>query len=218
MEGSIMALPEYHGECQGCGRCVLACPGLAIQLVINDYDPKGEQALVMVPFEFVDRAVPMGREVVTTDMEGNPVGKGRVVAVRSRPDQDRRKLLLVEVPDKDKLAVAGFRIREPGEGGKVVAEKLEEDPGDPMICRCERVKKSEIVEAIRSGVRDMNQLKAVARSGMGGCGGKTCTEQILRIFREEGVDPSEVTLPTVRPLVAEVHLGDFVKKKESEEK
>jgi bacterioferritin-associated ferredoxin len=163
----------------------------------------------------VEEEIPFGREVTTTDMEGNAVGKGRVVAVRDRPDQDCRKLLLVEVPDGDKLRVAGFRIREPYEGERVEIE--EEDPGDPMICRCERVKKSEIVKAIRAGVRDMNQIKAVVRSGMGGCGGKTCTEQILRLYREEGVDPREVTLPTIRPLVAEVHLGDFVKKEEEEQ-
>jgi len=208
MPGSILALPEFDGDCLGCGQCVLACPGLAITLVFNDYDPGGEKALLMLPFEFINEQVPLGTKVTTVDMEGNIVGKGTVIAVRKRQDQDRRSLVLLEVAEKDKLQVAGFRIREPEAGMAVdLADDVE---NDPIICRCERVRKSEIVRAIRAGVRDMNQLKAVARSGMGGCGGKTCTEQILRIFREEGVDPSEVTLPTVRPLVAEVHLGDFV--------
>jgi len=214
MEGSILALPEFEGECQACGRCVLACPGLAIQLVVNDYDPSGEKALIMMPFEFTDDVAPPGTEVTTTDMEGLVVGKGRVIAIRKRQDQDRRRLLLVEVPAKDKLRVAGFRIREPEEGTPAFVDEM--DLADPMICRCERVRKSEIVEAIRAGVRDMNQLKAVARSGMGGCGGKTCTEQVLRIYREEGVDLAEVTLPSIRPLVAEVHLGDFVKREAEE--
>jgi sarcosine oxidase subunit alpha len=214
MPGSILALPEFSGECQACGRCVLACPGLAIQLVINDYDPKGEKALIMMPFEFADDVAPPGTDVTTTDIVGRVVGKGRVVAIRKREDQDRRRLVLVEVPMKDKLEVAGFRIREPEDGAPVEIDPLE--ASDPMICRCERVRKSEIVEAIRAGVRDMNQLKAVARSGMGGCGGKTCTEQVLRIYREEGVDLSEVTLPSIRPLVAEIHLGDFVKREGEE--
>jgi ferredoxin len=214
MPGSILALPEFSGECQACGRCVLACPGLAIQLVVSDYDPAGEKALVMMPFEFADDVAPPGTEVTTTDIEGRVVGKGRVVAIRKREDQDRRRLLLVEVPMKDKLEVAGFRIREPEEGAPVEIDEL--DAGDPMICRCERVRKSEIVSAIRAGVRDMNQLKAVARSGMGGCGGKTCTDQVLRIYREEGVDLSEVTLPSIRPLVAEIHLGDFVEREGEE--
>jgi sarcosine oxidase, subunit alpha len=213
IDGSILNLPEYGDGCVGCGRCVIACPGLAINLVCADYDPTGEKTLLVLPFEFIDRDIPYGAEVVTTGMEGEEIGRGSVVAVRKRADQDRRRLLLLEVPAGDSLTVAGFRVREPTEGAPAEAGREETDP---LVCRCERVRKSEIVREIRAGVRDMNQLKVIVRSGMGGCGGKTCTEQILRIYREEGVDPSEVTLPSIRPLVAEVHLGDFVKKEEKE--
>ena len=83
-----------------------------------------------------------------------------------------------------------------------------------MICRCERIRKSYVVEQIRAGVRDLNQLKALARSGMGGCGGKTCTELVKRIYREEGVDLKEVAPGTVRPLIAEIPLGQFARGEE----
>ena len=63
------------------------------------------------------------------------------------------------------------------------------------------------MDEIRRGVRDMNQLKASLRTGMGACGGKTCTELIQRIFREEGVPLDDVTDPTERPFVAEVPLS-----------
>lgn len=208
MAGSILALPEFGDECIGCGKCVLACPGLAINLVIEDYDPQKERALLLMPYEFVNDIIPLGREVTTTDMEGNVVGKGRVIAYRDRELQNSRRLLLLEVPEADKLKVAGFMIREIEDGTPVAA--AEEDSLDPIVCRCERVRKSEIVAAIRDGVRDMNQLKAVVRTGLGGCNGKTCTDLILRIFREEGVPLTEITMPTHRPLVAEVHLGDFI--------
>jgi ferredoxin len=210
MEGSIMALPEYTQQCQGCGACVLACPGLAINLVYNDYDPTGEKALLMLPFEFEDFRAPFGQTVVTTDLTGEVVGEGRVIALRERADQDRRRLVMLEVPAAHKLRVAGFRVRQPEAGEPV---ELDEDPADPIVCRCERVRRSEIVAQIRAGVRDMNQLKAIARPSMGGCGGKTCTEQVLRLYRQEGVDLAEVTLPSLRPLVAEVHLGDFLRKR-----
>jgi hypothetical protein len=44
---------------------------------------------------------------------------------------------------------------------------------------------------------------------MGACGSKTCTSLILRLFRDEGVDASEITVATRRPIFIEVPLGIF---------
>ena len=95
---------------------------------------------------------------------------------------------------------------EAGEAGIGIGEPV---PDDTIICRCERITAGEVRGEIRAGVRDMNILKATIRTGMGACGGKTCTELILRLYREMGVDLSEVTLPTNRPFTAEVPLGVF---------
>ena len=78
-----------------------------------------------------------------------------------------------------------------------------------IICRCERVSLGEIRRAIRGGVSDMNQLKAVTRAGMGACGAKTCESLILSIFRSEGVDLKDVAGFSKRPLFVEVPLGAF---------
>jgi sarcosine oxidase, subunit alpha len=203
----IMDLPICEGGCLGCGNCVSRCPGLAITLVNEDYDSTREAALVTVPFEFVNRQIPIGQTVEATDMDGRPLGPAKVVAFRERADQDRRRLLQLEVPFDKRREVAGFRIREPS---APVDPPPAEDPSDPVICRCERVRKSTIVKEIRAGVRDINQLKALARNSMGGCGGKTCTELVARIFREEGVDLEDVTPGTIRPLIAEMPLGTFI--------
>ncbi|MEW6072396.1 MAG: FAD-dependent oxidoreductase [Planctomycetota bacterium] len=211
MDGSILATPRYHGTCLGCGECVSVCPGLAITLVYNDYDLEGEKALLMLPFEFDLERVPLGAEVRTVDMEGNPVGRGCVVAIRSREEQDRRHLLLVEVPAADKFLVAGFTIREPS---TPIGALPFDDSADPIVCRCERVRKSDIVREIRRGVRDMNQLKAVVRASMGGCAGKTCTDLVRRLFVEEGIDPAAITPGTMRPLVAEAPLVAFTRGEE----
>jgi NADPH-dependent 2,4-dienoyl-CoA reductase/sulfur reductase-like enzyme/Fe-S-cluster-containing hydrogenase component 2 len=205
-EGGIMGLPIFQGKCLGCGRCVLVCPGLAVVLVMEDYDPAKGKALLMMPFEFEEERIPLGSEVFTVDMEGNLVGRGRVVAFRNREDQDRRRLVLVEVPYEERLAVAGFRIQEPEHAQRALSAAIEQDY---VVCRCERVLKSEIVKEIRAGVRDLNTLKAVCRAGMGTCAGRTCTDFVLRIFREEGVPLDEVVSATNRPFTAEIPLSAF---------
>jgi len=45
---------------------------------------------------------------------------------------------------------------------------------DTIVCRCEDVTRAEIDAAARDGARDMNQLKAWTRCGMGPCQGRTC--------------------------------------------
>jgi NADPH-dependent 2,4-dienoyl-CoA reductase/sulfur reductase-like enzyme len=45
---------------------------------------------------------------------------------------------------------------------------------DTVVCRCEDVTRAEIDAAAHEGARDMNQLKAWTRCGMGPCQGRTC--------------------------------------------
>lgn len=204
-DGSIMDLPRFEGDCLGCGRCVLTCPALAIVLVDEAYDPQGERAAVLLPWELSLESVQPGTEVVTTGFKGEVVGKGKVVALRSRDDQDRRVLLALDVPYDERHVVAGVRYQ--SEQTEIEAEM----PGDSdsIICRCTRVRRSEVVQQIEAGVRDMNALKAVIRTGMGPCGGKVCTDEIGKIFRQMGIEPGEVTEPTVRPFVAEFPLSVY---------
>ncbi len=213
-EGKMNGLPSFEGDvCLGCSQCVLACPGLAIVLVDERYDPENKLALLTLPIELADDKIGVGEEVITMGLEGEPSGKGRVIAFRNAASQDRRRLILLEVPFKDRLRVAGVKKREEIEGKSGRASVADEEV---IICRCERVAKSEIVKLIRAGYRDMNQIKAVLRTGMGACGGKTCTELILGLFREEGVDLRDVKLPIDRLPETEVMLGVFagVKNKE----
>ena len=110
------------------------------------------------------------------------------------------------MPFGDRLSVAGFRLGEPE---KATPTEVPAEDREVIICRCERVTQGEIVGLIRRGYRDMNQLKAALRIGMGACGGKTCQDLILRLFREEGVDAKDVTPLVERPLEMEVPLRAF---------
>jgi sarcosine oxidase subunit alpha len=207
-DDSIMGLPEFSGDCIACMRCVSACPGLAINLVQPDFDRQRGTSLLILPYELEDADLVVGRRVATVDMEGNKVGAGAVVAFRDSPLDKRRTLISIEVPKAEAFDVAGFIVQEPEHGwpGVGIADTM---PDDTIVCRCERITAGEVRAEIRAGVRDMNILKATIRTGMGACGGKTCTELILRLYREEGIDLSEVTLPTNRPFVAEVPLSVF---------
>ncbi|NOR84042.1 MAG: sulfurtransferase, partial [Ardenticatenales bacterium] len=80
---------------------------------------------------------------------------------------------------------------------------------DMIICRCERVTLPEIRKVIRAGSRDVNEIKAQTRAGMGACGGKTCQALVMRAFSELGVPLDEVMPNVERPLFVEVPFGFF---------
>ena len=88
-------------------------------------------------------------------------------------------------------------------------------PDEAVLCRCERVTAGDIRAAIRAGVRDLNQLKALTRAGMGACGSKTCRPMIWRLFKEEGVDLGTVTDRVDRPLFVEVPIAAFAGTREA---
>ena len=215
-ESSMMGRPQFDGDCLGCCRCVSICPGLAITLVDKRYDKTKKTARVIVPWELPDGAIKLGQKVTTTGMEGEIIGKGNVIAIKESEWQDRRRLVSLEVPYKEVDLVAGIRLKKPQK--KKTKSKTIKTPSDEevIICRCERVNKKEIVDYIKkTGTRDINAVKAALRVGMGPCGGKTCTELVIRIFRELGIDIKDVEPPVDRPFTQEVPLNAFLKEEET---
>jgi Fe-S-cluster-containing hydrogenase component 2/bacterioferritin-associated ferredoxin len=201
----IRALPEYVGEdCIGCEQCVAICPGLAITLV--DYRKDPEHPTVTVPYEFPAETLHEGDVVTVLDTEGTVLGNVEVVKVRTPKFADRALLVRVRASRDIARRIAGIRVQEPWVATSM-AQYVARIADDEIICRCERVTAGEIRALIRSGVRDMNHIKAVTRAGMGACGGKTCTNLIKRMFREEGVPLAQVTENTRRPMFIEVPLG-----------
>ncbi len=205
----IMGEPRFEGECTGCARCAMICPGLAVTIVDGRKD--AEHPLVTVPYEQPKELVEPGDVVLATDVVGAPIGRFEVVDVKDRKIADHTVMVRLRVPAAQAPRVAGFRTQSPEELLPVEPPGDEPVADDVIICRCEHVSAGEIREAIREGVRDVNELKAQLRVCMGACCGKNCPEHLVRLFREQGVDPGQITPNTSRPLFVEVPFGVFAR-------
>mgnify|MGYP000940286558 CR=1 FL=1 len=79
-----------------------------------------------------------------------------------------------------------------------------------IVCRCEDVTLEDIHKLIKQGYRTIDEIKRVARAGMGPCQGRTCRMLIAQeLAKAYGVSMEEVIMPTFRPTVKPVKLGVF---------
>jgi len=205
----IRHLPVFTGvpggkDCVGCAQCLTICPGLAITLV--DYRKSQQWPTVSVAYEFTTERLHTGDAVVIVDTQGNVLGEATITDIRHTKHSDHTVIVQLAAPAALAKQVAGIRMPATRSTAPL-PEAVEHLSDDAIVCRCERVTAGEIRARIREGYRDLNELKAVTRVGMGACGGKTCTALILRLFREEGIPVTEVTEGTHRPLFVETPLG-----------
>jgi sarcosine oxidase subunit alpha len=215
----IRLVPEYIADqtgnaCTGCNQCVTICPGLAITLVdsrersLKAAGCSEDEAVVTIPFEFGREALKKGDVVTVLDTGGAVLGNVPVVRTQMGKATDRTMIVQVRAPRDYARKIAGILVQEPQVSAPMeqYTERLQDDM---IVCRCERVTLREIKEVIQSGSRDVNEIKALTRAGMGACGGKTCQALIMRAFRELGIPLDEVTPHVQRPLFVEVPLGVF---------
>ncbi|HSO60047.1 MAG TPA: FAD-dependent oxidoreductase [Desulfobacterales bacterium] len=205
---TITGLPYFTDSetFTGCAGGVAVCPGLAVTLV--DYRKDPEHPLVILPYEVWREKVEIGRKVPVTDVDGAILGYYTVEKVKARKKYPGTLLVHIRVDRPVAKRAVGIWVQEQQIEPMAVYEKAPL-PDEAIVCRCERVSAGEIRAAIRAGVRDLNQLKALTRAGMGACGSKTCRPMIWRMFKEEGVDLGTVTDRVDRPLFVEVPIGAF---------
>jgi NADPH-dependent 2,4-dienoyl-CoA reductase/sulfur reductase-like enzyme/Fe-S-cluster-containing hydrogenase component 2/bacterioferritin-associated ferredoxin len=205
---TLTGLPYFTDieDCTGCANCVAVCPGLSVTLV--DYRKDLEQPLVTLAYEVWRENVAVGQKVPVTDVEGAILGYYPVDKVKARRKYPGTLLVQVRVDRPVAKQAVGIWVQEKQIEPMTLYEKAP-SPDGAVVCRCERITAGEIRAAIRTGVRDMNQLKALTRAGMGACGSKTCRPMIWRMFQEEGVDLGTVTDRVDRPLFVEVPIGAF---------
>lgn len=196
--GSIMDLPQFGGECTACTQCAAVCPGLAITLARH---VEGG-AEVLLPHEFTP-TFGVGDRIPLTDVDGQDIGEGEVVNLRYNRKY-KTHLVTVRTSRENGTRAAGIRIQSLEAVAPLPEPSFTYLPENGIVCHCELVTIKEIVDYIRDHrVRDVNQLKQI-RVGMGACGGKNCSAVLPRVFKEAGVDWSEVTQGSIRPLSVEI--------------
>ncbi|MEN6411108.1 MAG: (2Fe-2S)-binding protein, partial [Anaerolineaceae bacterium] len=213
----IRHTPAFLGNsycCGVCERCVAFCPGLAITLVDSRYNP--EFPIVSIPFEFNYETIKEKDMVTVLDTTGKELGSLEVIGVDMIKNRDRTLIIKVRAPRAYAREIAGIRIQE-SRLTQPMDHYVEHISDDTIVCRCERVTAGEIRQLIHGGMRDINEIKAVTRAGMGACGSKTCNALIHRLFRDEGIKDSDVVDQTRRPIFVEVPLSVFAGVREEEE-
>jgi thioredoxin reductase/Fe-S-cluster-containing hydrogenase component 2/bacterioferritin-associated ferredoxin len=208
----IMDFPQFEGKCIGCGQCVAICPGLAITLV--DYRKDAENPIVTLPYEIGNMPVQVGDFVQTVAFDGEKLEKLEVVNIKNIKN---RKTQLVEIKAPKAIAkqIASFQVQaddvsKPMEN-PVLPTLLDDDS---FVCLCERVTVGQVRKLIKEGISDLNQIKAITRSGMGPCGSKTCDNLVRQILRQEGMPIESVVPNKRRPVFVEVPIGLFANIKE----
>jgi glycerol-3-phosphate dehydrogenase len=107
---------------------------------------------------------------------------------------DKEKLTAKKDFIGTRKGIVRFRELPEDEKEKLIAE--DPDYGE-IICRCEKITRKEIIQAIENplGVKTLAAIKYRARSMMGRCQGGYCLTRIVEILNKEyGLQPEEITL------------------------
>ena len=186
--------------CNGCAICLTKCPGLAIMIV--DGSRADGKVVIKLPYEF--RPLPEPGQIVTAlDRAGMPVGKSQVLQVVLTSKMNKVPLVSVAV-DRELM--------------KVVRHiSMDKDPPS-IVCRCSDLDLEEIRGFIAQGYTSVDELKCVARLGMGPCQGRNCIPIVMNeLARALCVPPAQLSPSTYRPVVRSIKLGELADYKENQE-
>ena len=93
----ISDLPHFRADavCIGCARCVMACPGQAIFLVNESYEPG--YGAVKFPYEFLPLPA-VGDKGMALNRQGQPICEAEIVGVTNVKAADHTPVLTMRVP------------------------------------------------------------------------------------------------------------------------
>ncbi len=196
-----------YDKCIGCGKCLAACPGLAIFMI----DKSKEEGYVTFPYEYYPLPE-KGDTIEALSRAGEFVCMAEVTRVNAAKINNKTALVTVKVPlDKTDEVRTIKRINFDSTGEFQSYIKKESLPDDLIVCRCEEITAGEIRKAIHKyKAESITEIKRRVRAGMGLCQGKSCGKIVARILMEEtGKKSNEVLSATDRPPVRPVTFGEL---------
>ena len=185
----INDMPKIHfDKCNGCGLCIMKCPGLAIMVV----GVKEEMAIIKIPYEF--RPLPIvGQTVTALDRTGEPVCAALVENVIV--PANKAAVVTISFEKNFIKQVRNINLKEPYEN---------------IVCRCSDITLNAIRNLFKEGFTDIEEIKRNTRLGMGPCQGRTCIPIVMRELSQYLNKPIDELMPaSYRPIVKGIKLKDI---------
>jgi len=171
-------------------------PGLTIRL-FSGIRPRGDRGDFIIEESGVKGFYNLG------GIESPGLTSSPAIALKMESLLREKGLELKEKEDFDPFRKA---INRPGSlvSAKEASQEAKRSYGDPqrLVCRCEQVKESVIVDALSRGIpiRSSDAVKRRTRAGMGACQGRFCGSRVREYIQKEGrVDDKDILLPARDP-------------------
>ena len=175
-------------KCNGCGLCIMKCPGLAIMVA----GIKDDRAIIKIPYEF--RPLPeVGQHITALDRGGEPVCAAIVEHVLV--PKNKTTVITISFEKTFIKQVRNINLKEPYKN---------------IVCRCSDITIENIRDLFKEGLCDIDEIKRVTRLGMGPCQGRTCIPIVMRELSQYLKKPIDELMPaSYRPIVKSIKLKDL---------
>ncbi|MCL2131682.1 MAG: FAD-dependent oxidoreductase [Lentimicrobiaceae bacterium] len=200
-KSSTASVPQIDfDKCIGCMDCVYQCPGLAI------FGYNIEKGTLFLPIEYEAEE---NSEVFLVDNNGAKVGEGIIEKILKKKNKTNvARVKSTDIAGTDLVKVRGFIVKE-NYPQPIDFKPIKDIESETYICHCEDIDLPELLETI--GNRrfiSVDELKHIARLGMGICRGKRCIPRAKQILRAHGIEVTGDSTPR-GPLSNQVTLGDI---------
>jgi glycine/D-amino acid oxidase-like deaminating enzyme/Fe-S-cluster-containing hydrogenase component 2/thioredoxin reductase len=201
-KSSTSTVPEIdHEKCTGCMDCVYQCPGLAI------FGYHIAKQWLFLPIEYEAQE---GAQVFLVDNQGKKVGEGVIEKILLKSNKTNIARVKVNgMTGEEMLQARGFIVKEHYPAPPALALAPADSSSKTDLCRCEDITIEQIVQAI--GARSfisVDELKHIARIGMGSCRGNRCIPRVKQMLRTYGIQVTGDATPR-GPLSNLLEMGKF---------